>query len=443
MKTSSPVLDAAKSFARAVCRVFPPARTLRTAYRSRQRVKYDALKHATPTEEKSIIFCAFNGDRYADSPRAIYEYLCTQPQFDDWTFYWDVKARALDELSHVSALSRATLVVRGSAECYEVMARSKYWIYNTRVPEYVYPKDDQVYVQCWHGTPLKRLGLDIPESAQGDATNTVAQRAELFVTDARKWTHLVSPCAFTSESLCSAFGVEKVRQRDIVLEVGYPRNDVLAQTLGAPDATERIDVLKRALGIPLDKKVLLYAPTWRDDTFATEGTGYTFALPLDLDAMREALGDEWVVLLRLHYYIVSVLDISAWEGFAFDVSRAEDINELYLVSDVLVTDYSSVFFDYANTGRPFIFFWPDYEHYACDLHGFYFDPHIVPAQQATTTAELIEAVRNNDTWVAQNADAVQAFREVFCPHDDGHAVQRVVERAIGAYEIGVNNGCLS
>lgn len=430
MKTSSPLLDAGKSLARMVCRVFPPARILRTAYRSRQRARFDALKDGVPVDGKSVVFCAFNGDRYADSPRAIYEHMCAQPRFDDWTFYWDVKPRALESLAEIPELSRAKLVARGSEEYYGVMARCKYWVYNTRVYEYVNPKPDQVYVQCWHGTPLKRLGLDIPQTAQGDATNTTAQRAELFVTDARKWTHLVSPCAFTSDCLCSAFGVDEARKEGIVLETGYPRNDLIARTVRAADSRERIDAMKRALGIPLDKKVLLYAPTWRDDQL-TEGGEYAFELPLDLNEMRDALGGEWVVLLRLHYYVASILDIGAWEGFAFDVSSAEDINELYCVSDVLVTDYSSVFFDYANTGRPFIFFWPDYEHYARDLHGFYFDPQIVPAQKAYTTSELVQAVQGIEAWVTQNDDGMLAFREVFCPLDDGHAAERVVNRVMG------------
>src|SRR5699024_9544165 len=118
---------------------------------------------------------------------------------------------------------------------------------------------------------------------------------------------------------------------------------------------EEHQTLKRKLNLPLDKKVLLYAPTWRDDEFYSKGN-YRFTLQLDLQKMQDELGDEYIILLRMHYVIASQLDIFEFKGFAYDYSDYDDINELYLVSDVLITDYSSVFFDYANLKRPILFY---------------------------------------------------------------------------------------
>ena len=154
-------------------------------------------------------------------------------------------------------------------------------------------------------------------------------------------------------------------------------------------------------------------------------------LLLDLDALQQEVGDEWIVLLRMHYYIGRMLDLSPWEGFAYNVSDWPDINELYVVSDALCTDYSSVFFDYANTERPIYFFWPDFDHYKEALRGFYVDPMTMPGPKCTSNEEFVEAFAQNDTWFADFGEEYAAFRQRFCPLDDGHAAERVIARVFG------------
>lgn len=417
----------------ALCKRMPALRKLRYVYWGRQRRRYDSLTRRTQTEERVVIFEAFGGRQYACSPRAIYEAMCADARFDNWTFYWSFKGGIVERMREVPELSRAQLLVRGSKEYFDAFARAAYWVQNNRVAEYVYPKVDQTYVQCWHGTPLKRLGFDVPETTQGGALNSARELANRFALDSEKWTYLLSPSEYTSACLCSAFGVDGSRRSQVVLELGYPRNDSIVRTLGAPDADQQITDMKVRLGIPTDKKVLLYAPTWRDDQY-TEGVGYTQFLPLDLDVLRDGLGDGWVVLLRMHYYIANKIDLTPWQEFAFDVSSAVDINDLYCISDVLCTDYSSVFFDFANTGRPFVFYWPDLKHYEQDLHGFYLDVKSLPGQKATDTKELVYAVKEAFDLIehpdqhAADIHAYQEFRTTYCSHDDGYAASRVVER---------------
>jgi CDP-glycerol glycerophosphotransferase len=158
--------------------------------------------------------------------------------------------------------------------------------------------------------------------------------------------------------------------------------------------------------------------------------------------MHRALGDQWVLLLRAHYYVRArqeagaegaegVCGTGTAAGFLIDVSDAPDINELYLVADALLTDYSSTLFDYANTGRPIIYYWPDLAEYRDDIRGFYFDPQTLPGDKCANTGELIAALGALDTWEERHGESYRAFRKRFCPKDDGHATTRVIAALFG------------
>ena len=139
-----------------------------------------------------------------------------------------------------------------------------------------------------------------------------------------------------------------------------------------PDREEIAADIKRKLNIPEGKKIILYAPTWRDDEYYGRGE-YKFSLKLNLGLLKKELGDDHIVLLRTHYFIADHLDTTGVEDFAINVSKYDDITELYLISDILITDYSSVFFDYANLRRPILFYTYDLDKYRDMLRGFYLD----------------------------------------------------------------------
>jgi CDP-glycerol glycerophosphotransferase len=309
--------------------------------------------------------------------------------------------------------------------------------------EWITPKPGQIFIQCWHGTPLKRLGYDVTIKTKA-ALNTAEELAWRFGLDAAKWSYLLSPSPFTSESLASAFGLQSLAQRPRIIEEGYPRNDSIVRTLSSPERDVAIERIKQKLGIPEDKHVLLYAPTWRDSIY-TASAGYGSGEMPDFAAIRNALSDQWVILLRSHYHVKSWNDAgaaglineaeapdasdvlgAAKDNFLIDVSDVSDINELYLVADTLLTDYSSVLFDYANTGRPTIYYWPDLEEYREDIRGFYFDPATLPGDKCMATAEVISALNALGTWRKRYGVAYRAFRERFCPKDDGYTAERVV-----------------
>lgn len=410
---------------RSILRHMPKTRwKLRTLLWKHKQKEYERLASGIAVDDQTVIFEAFGGRQYACSPKAIYRAMCKDPRFDEWTFVWAFGASRIEELAALPELERATCVVFGSKEHLKTLAKAKFWINNNRVYEHVYPKPEQVYVQCWHGTPLKQLGFDVAQE-KGGALNSALELAKRFRIDSEKWTYLLSPSEYTSKHLADAFGLPQEKRAQVILQEGYPRNDSIVTTLQSHDAAKKIAALKEELGIPQDKKVLLLAPTWRDDQYDSS-SGYVAKLPVDMDALQKQLGSEWIVLLRMHYYISNKIDLTPWHGFAFDVSSAPDINKLYVVADALCTDYSSVFFDYANTGRPLIFLWPDREHYENDLHGFYCNPDALPGPKCNNTKDLIEAVQTLDLWNERYGNDYKEFREKFCPMDDGHASERVI-----------------
>ena len=422
MRTAGRVSDAARAAGYAVLRRAPRTRlAVRHAYWALQKRKYDALAKSIATEARTVLFEAYGGRSYACSPKALYQEMLGDERFAGCELVWAFREGAVP--SDEPDLEHATIVKRGSSAYFETLARAGCIVVNNRLPEYVYPKDDQVYVQCWHGTPLKRLGYDV-EIEMESALNTTNELAERFGMDARKWTHLLSPSPYASKHLADAFGLPLEKRGSVIVEEGYPRNDALVRSRGDESVRAR---LRDSLGVPEGKRVLLYAPTWRDDSYQ-DGVGYTFDYLLDFDLMRQQLGDEWVVLFRPHYYIANQFDFSAYEGFVIDVSKVDDVNDLYLASDVLLTDYSSVMFDYANLRRPIVLFVPDRERYADAIRGFYFDLEEVPGPLCSTTDEVVEELTHVEGHRTKYEQAYAAFVEKFCPLDDGCACARVLER---------------
>ena len=175
------------------------------------------------------------------------------------------------------------------------------------------------------------------------------------------------------------------------------------------------------------KKIILYAPTWRDNQH-TSGEGYTYKTEVDFDRLREELGEEYVILFRAHYLVANSFDFDRYEGFVRDVSSYSDINDLYIAADILITDYSSVFFDYANLRKPEIFYMYDLEEYAGELRGFYISLDELPGPIVRDEEALIREIRACDEW--QPDEKYEEFCAKYNPNDDGHASERVLARII-------------
>ena len=272
-------------------------------------------------------------------------------------------------------------------------------------------------METWHGTPLKKLGFDLE-----DILTPNQDQKQVFYEQQKEWDYLVSANAFSTETFERCFGTD----RDRILEMGYPRNDILYDERRLEIAKE----VKRELSIPEDKKVILYAPTWRDDQYLDAAECH-FSLALDFDAMWRELGQQYVVLLRTHYHVTQQMDLEARPGFVYDVSRYEDIGRLYVISDVCITDYSSVFFDFANLQRPILFYAYDRKEYADEIRGMYFDmDRDLPGPVLSTQKEVMDALKNLEKVEEEYRQRYEQFYERFCHVDDGNASKRIVEKVL-------------
>lgn len=366
-----------------------------------------------PARKHTIVFESFLGKQFSDNPRAIYEYM--KEHYPEYKLYWSVDPRFIDNFKDKGV----NIVPRLSIKWLLIMASAKYWVSNSRMPLWIPKPKHTVYLQTWHGTPLKKLAADMDDVFM-PGTN-IENYKRNFLKESANWDYLISPNPYSTKIFRRAFAFKKE-----MIESGYPRNDFLYNANNEKD----ILALKKKYQIPTDKKVILYAPTWRDDQYFEKGK-YKFDLKLDLKQMQEQLGDQYIVLLRLHYLIANHIDVSEYKGFAFDFSHHEDIRELYMVSDLLITDYSSVFFDYANLKRPMIFFVYDIEDYRDRLRGLYFDfEEKAPGPLVKTTEEVIEEINKleKNKRLPRNFDE---FYETFCSWEDGNATKRVVETVWG------------
>lgn len=395
---------------------------IRAVLFAKRQAQYRRLCRRIPIESTTVVFEAFMGRGYADSPKALYRAMLADARFSDFTFVWAFR----DPEKHQSEpdLEHAQIVTYRSPEHYAAYAAAAFWISNSITPGHVAPRVGQTLIQTWHGTPLKRLGCDLADGGTMNAKHTTSELRERYALEGRKLTYLLSPSRFASEKLASAFCLSPQVAAEKIVEEGYPRNDALS-TFSA-DGVRRI---RAELGVPEGKKAILYAPTWRDNQHVS-GKGYTLALPVDFEQLQRELSDKWVILFRAHYFIANEFDFERYAGFVLDVSGVSDINDLYIASDVLITDYSSVFFDYANLERPIVFYMYDLETYANDLRGFYLDLDELPGPIVRTEDELVAAIRSADSPDPERAKRLGRFSDRFCYLDDGHASERVIERVI-------------
>ncbi|MFV0342350.1 MAG: CDP-glycerol glycerophosphotransferase family protein [Anaerocolumna sp.] len=361
-----------------------------------------------PVNKEIIVFESSMGRNYTGNPRAIYEKMVELGLDQQYRCYY-----MLDHIDTPIA-GNGKVLKRTRAKYFFIMGLAKVIVSDSRMPQYIIKRKETHYIQTWHGTPLKKLALDMDSVNMAGETD-IDKYKRSFYENTRTWDYLLSQNQFSTEIFKRAFAFDKT-----MLEIGYPRNDVLFRKNNIADRNQ----IKESLGLPLDKKVILYAPTWRDNEYHHKGA-YKFNSAMDFDLLKENLGDEYICIVKYHYLVKDHRDWSTYKGFVYDFDRCEEISQLYLVSDILITDYSSVMFDYSLLNRPCFFFAYDLENYKNNLRGFYFDfIKEAPGPIVTTTMELIQAINEFDP--KDYEEKYKAFTKKFNHADNGKASDKVV-----------------
>jgi CDP-glycerol glycerophosphotransferase len=342
----------------------------------------------------AVYFESFYGQNASCNPLALDRALADARP--DIPRYWGVRDAS------VAVPEGAVALIEGSEEWWRIRGSARLIVINDWLRNRYRKRHHQRVLQTWHGTMLKKLALTRSGIRLRPALATLRERS--------RWNILLSQNSYATRIFRRAY-----LYRGPVWEEGYPRDDVLL--------TGDANAVRAKLGIPAGVKVLLYAPTWRDDQ--PDRIDH-----LDVSAFTEKLGDGYVTLIRGHSRTLQPgADVHA--GGVVDVTSYPDVSELFLVADALITDYSSVMFDFSVTGKPILFFTPDLERYREVLRGFYFDLiPVAPGPVVRDAGELVALVRGLDQSREEYAQKYAAWRARFNPRDDGHAAERVIARVL-------------
>ncbi|MFJ9905019.1 CDP-glycerol glycerophosphotransferase family protein [Streptomyces sp. NPDC101152] len=381
------------------------ARTAARRARALPALLYYEANKRLPVDDRLAVYAAYWYRGYSCNPRAIYE--AARELAPDIHGVWVVRKDAVASLP-----AGVDYAVEGSLRSLRVLARAKYLVNNVNFPHTVSKRPGSVHVQTLHGTPLKAMGLDqqrYPVGAQGMNFTRLREHAA-------RWDFLLSANPHSSEVWPRVYpGTYEL------LETGYPRNDRYFRT-----GPEEIAAIRARLGIEPGQTAVLYAPTFRE--YAADAD----PLP-DPSRLAAALGPGYVLMLRSHYYDADGARSDAErraEGAArvVDLSSYPVVEDLCLAADVLVTDYSSIMFDYACLDRPIVVHAPDWETYR-STRGVTFDLLAEPpGAVAESEEQLVEVFRSGAFASGGAEEARAAFRRRFCAFDDGGAAERVVRR---------------
>ena len=351
----------------------------------------------------AVLFESFAGKMIGDNPLGIQRELVSRGT--SLEVLWTVSRPDMA----VPEGSRALL--HGSPEWLEALATSRFLVNNTNFPPYFGKAVGQVYCQTWHGTPLKRLAHDMAPGTISGAYLSMYDR------EAAAWDFLVAANDFSAEALGGAF-----QYRGRILTVGYPRNDRLV-TAGDQER----QAIRERLGVSdPDERLLLYGPTWRDSRLTKLGQW----APVNYLDPSNPLPEGWRLAFRGHSNTHGAHDPSIARG-ALDVTRYPDVTDLLIAADALLTDYSSLMFDFAVTGKPILFLTPDLAHYR-DSRGFYFDLEAeAPGPVLSTSDQVVERLADVPGMVAEFSTRYATWNAKFNAWDDGHAARRVVDAVFG------------
>ena len=336
-----------------------------------------------PVDESLVIFVSFMGMGFNDSPKAIYDYLKAHPEYKQYRCVW-----AFEQPEKFPDLETVKI---DTPAYFKTALKAKFWVTNTNIERGLrFKKKNQVYLNTWHGIALKYIGNDV--KGRNDFNFDTVD-------------HLVVSGDYDEQVWKSAFNAKE----STYLRCGMPRNEELWR---ADDENRKL--MRAKLSIPADKKVILYAPTWRESTDG--GKSYEIKPPIHFDVWKKELGTEYIILFRAHHQTTKVLGVM-YDEFVRDASEYPAVNDLMIASDMLITDYSAISFDYSILCKPILCYAYDYETYLAE-RGTYFDiDDRYPNKSCRTEEELLARIKGIDYEL--ECLNTKRFREAFIQYGIG------------------------
>lgn len=354
------------------------------------------LLKGTKVRENRIFFESFHGEKYSDSIKVLYEYMKTKR--NDMQYVWVYNKEECPITG-----DNLIIVKRNTLKYFYYNATSKYWVTNSHRNRHIAPKKNQIYMMIWHGVgAFKKFGAHIKRSNE---------EMKDLIKDGKEITYLVC----SSENIKSIYSGALCIGENKIYPYGLPRNDIFYDE----DKLRRIKNKYKDI-FPQNKKIILYAPTHR----AAEKE---FDFKLDVNKLYKELNDEYILLIKSHYFISEKIQIDdKLKEFVYDVSYYDDIQELLVISDILITDYSSVFYDFGfQKNKPVLFYAYDKDEYIKNWGGFYkeYDSY-VPGPILYSTDELAEAIKNKEI-LKDASERLENFMQDYDDYKDGRSTERV------------------
>ncbi|MFD9628191.1 CDP-glycerol glycerophosphotransferase family protein [Peribacillus muralis] len=363
-------------------------------------------------EKNTILYESRDGNSITDSPYAMFTYMLGNQDFKDYRHIWSIQD--FNALSGVIAkykdLPNVTFVQRNSKEYLKWLATSEYLINNSTFQPFFIPKKDQVYINTWHGTPLKSMGFDIPGNP------SVSQNV---VRNFLSADYILSPNAHTTNMYTKSYKLNGLFKGEIV-EEGYPRIDLTLNT----NREEYKDYL-RTLGLALQdgKKNILYAPTWKGTNLAKVDNDI-LQIIADMNYLGAQVGEQYNILIKVHPFLYK--EAAKHEGIKDRlVPDHVDTNELLAAVDLLITDYSSIFFDYLVTNKPILFYTWDTDVYS-EQRGQYLKNDELPGPMLFNAKELVQAIKDIEQVKKSYANKYTKMQQLFTNYEDGNVTERIV-----------------
>lgn len=397
--------------------ILGPLKQLTTNTRYRLANQYANYYENSKLINNTILYESRDGNSMTDNPYAMFEYMLHHPSFKEYTHIWSIADFDLlaSTIARYEKYPNVKFVKRNSKPYLKYLATSKYLINNSTFQSFYTPKEGQVYINTWHGTPLKSMGFDIPGNPS---------HSQNVVRNFLSTSYLLSPNPHTTNMYTKSYKLDGLYEGTII-EEGYPRIDMTLNT----DSKRYREYLR---GLNLDiiegKETILYAPTWKG-TNVSKASNDTKQIIADMAFLKEKIGNQYNLLVKVHPYLYKVAS-QFTELKDILVPDFIDPNELLSTVDLLITDYSSIFFDYLVTDKPILFYTWDADVYA-EERGQYLTNDRLPGATVYNAEELAEAIQQIDSIHAEFKANYQALKEQFTKYEDGRVTERVVQYIFG------------